>query len=59
MYEGEWKDDKKHGQGSYTFPDGGKLVGEFREDAPWNITDYDKNGNIKVKYVNGVRQYKP
>ena len=59
MYEGEWKDDKKHGQGTYTFPDGGKLVGEFREDAPWNITDYDKNGNIKAKYVNGVRQYKP
>ena len=59
MYEGEWKDDKKHGQGTYTFPDGGKLVGKFREDAPWNITDYDKKGNIKVKYVNGVRQYKP
>ena len=59
MYEGEWKDDKKHGQGTHTFPDGGKLVGEFRENDPWNITDYDKNGNIKVKYVNGVRQYKP
>ena len=59
MYVGDWKDDKKHGQGTYTFPDGGKLVGEFRENDPWNITDYDKNGNIKVKYVNGVRQYKP
>ena len=55
-YEGEWKDDKKNGQGTYFFPDGGKLVGEFRKDSPWNITDYDKNGKIKGKYVNGVRQ---
>ena len=55
-YEGEWKDDKKNGQGIYFFPDGGKLVGEFRKDSPWNITDYDKNGKIKGKYVNGVRQ---
>ena len=47
---------KKNGQGIYFFPDGGKLVGEFRKDSPWNITDYDKNGKIKGKYVNGVRQ---
>ena len=55
-YEGEWKDDKKNGQGTYFFPDGGKLTGEFRKDSPWNITDYDKNGKIKGKYANGVRQ---
>jgi hypothetical protein len=47
-YEGEWKDDKKNGQGTYFFLDGGKLVGEFRKDSPWNITDYDKNG---LKYT--------
>jgi len=38
----------KNGQGTYFFPDGGKLVGEFRKDSPWNITDYDKNG---LKYT--------
>ena len=59
-YVGEWKDNKFHGQGTYTFGkgefDGNKYVGEFREDEIWNITVYDKNGNIIDKYVNGVRQ---
>ena len=30
-YEGEYKDGKYHGQGTFTFPDGIKFVGEFRE----------------------------
>ena len=29
-YEGEWKDDKKHGQGTETYPNGSKYVGEFK-----------------------------
>ena len=29
-YEGEWKDDKKHGQETETYPDGSKYVGEFK-----------------------------
>ncbi len=44
------------GQGTFTYPDGRKGVGEFRNDRPWNITDYDKHGNILGKYVNGVLQ---
>ena len=28
-------------------------VGEFRNDRSWNITEYDKYGNIHGKYVNG------
>jgi len=55
-YEGEWKDGKYHGQGTYTFSDGGKGIGDFREDNPWNITEYDKNGNIIGKIVNGEQQ---
>ena len=31
-YDGEWKDDKKHGQGTYTFADGAKYVGEWKDD---------------------------
>ena len=31
-YVGEFKDDKKHGQGTYTFADGTKYVGEFKDD---------------------------
>ena len=76
MYEGEYKDGKRHGQGTYTFPDGKKYVGgwkdskyhgqgtltssdgkyfigEFKDSKPWNITGYDKNGNIIIKVVNG------
>jgi len=55
-YVGELKDGEYHGQGTYTFPDGRKYVGEFREGRPWNITHYDKNGNIIVKFVNGVEK---
>ena len=55
-YMGEWKDGKKHGQGTYTLPNGSKYVGEWRENKSWNGTEYDKNGNIKRKYVNGVKQ---
>jgi hypothetical protein len=44
------------GQGAFTYPNGRKGVGEFRNDRPWNITDYDKHGNILGKYVNGVLQ---
>ena len=30
-YEGEYRDGKRNGQGSYTFRDGGKYVGEIRD----------------------------
>ena len=32
MYEGEYKDNKKHGQGTMIFPDKSKYVGEWVED---------------------------
>ena len=41
---------------SYTFssfPDGKKYVGEYKDDKRWNGTQYDKDGNITKKYVNG------
>ena len=33
-------------------PYGSKGIGEFRESRPWNITHWDKNRNIIVKFVN-------
>jgi len=30
-YEGEYKDGKRHGQGTYTFPDGKKYVGGWKD----------------------------
>ena len=55
-YEGEWKNGEKHGQGTVTFSGGGKWIGEFRRVKPWNITGYDKDGNIIGTFVNGVEQ---
>jgi len=31
VYVGEWKDDKFHGQGTYTWADGTKYVGEWKD----------------------------
>ncbi len=53
-YVGKWKNDKSHGQGTDTFPDGKKYVGEWKEGKPWNITRYNKSGEITAKWVNGV-----
>ena len=55
-YVGEYKDEKYHGQGTFTFPDGAKYVGEWREGKPWNIKIYGKTGIIIMEYVNGVEQ---
>ena len=52
-YVEEFKFGKRNGQGTYTFYDGGKYVGEFFNGKMWNGTEYDKNGNIKRKWVNG------
>ena len=52
-YEGEWKDGKYHGKGTKTFLNGEKYVGEFKENEPWNISVYDKNGNLIEKVENG------
>ena len=57
-YVGSWKDGELI-NGTYTYYGGRKFVGEFKYDRvidvpfPWNGTTYDKNGNIKGKYVNG------
>ena len=50
---GKWKDGKEHGQGTWTWSNGQKDVGEFRGDKHWNTTNYNKNGNILGKWVNG------
>jgi hypothetical protein len=52
-YVGEYKDGKRNGQGTYTFPNRTKGIGYFRVNKPWNVTKYDKELNILGKYVNG------
>ena len=55
-YEGEWKDGKYNGQGTYTLIDGNRFEGEWKDGKPWNLTIADKNGNIIRKWDNGVEQ---
>eukprot|EP00826_Nyctotherus_ovalis_P050332 TRINITY_DN6156_c0_g1_i1.p1 TRINITY_DN6156_c0_g1~~TRINITY_DN6156_c0_g1_i1.p1 ORF type:complete len:261 (-),score=17.60 TRINITY_DN6156_c0_g1_i1:221-1003(-) len=33
QYEGDWRDDKKHGHGIYTYQDGGKYDGQWKSDV--------------------------
>jgi len=52
-YVGEYKDGEVDGQGTYTWSDGSKYVGEYKDGKRWKGTEYDKYGNIYLKYVNG------
>jgi len=54
-YSGEVKNGMKHGQGTYTYKSGRKRVGEFRKSKPWNVKNYDKNGEIEAAWVKGIK----
>ena len=52
-YVGEWKDNKRHGQGTFAWKDGRKLVGEWKDGLP--------NGQGTYTFPNGdeyVGEYK-
>ena len=57
-YVGEYKDGKKHGQGKFTYTDGGWYDGSWKEGQSWTGITYDKDGNISYEKVNGEIQYK-
>ena len=57
-YFGEWKDGKKHGQGKFTYTDGGWYDGSWKEGQSWTGITYDKDGNISYEKVSGEIQYK-
>ena len=35
---------------------GSILVGEFRDDEPWKVKEYDKNGDITRMIENGIKK---
>ena len=55
-YVGEFRRGMFNGQGTYTWPNGDKFIGRFKDDRRINGTTYDKYGNIVVKYLNGVKR---
>ena len=65
-YVGEWKDNKKHGQGTFTSPDGVKYVGEYKDGKSHGQGTYTlANGSKYVgewkdgKIHGHVRSYQP
>ena len=39
-YEGQYKDDKRHGHGYYVYPSGDRYFGEFSCDKPYGQGTY-------------------
>ncbi len=53
-YSGEVNNGVVHGQGTYTYKNGRKRVGEFIKGKPWNVKSFDKNGKIETEWVKGI-----
>ena len=62
-YTGEWKNDKRHGQGTYTHANGAKYVGNFKDDkshgqGTYTYADGAKYvGNFKDEKYHGQGTY--
>ena len=54
IYKGEVLNGVRHGQGTFTYADGSKYVGEWKDGNPWKGTEYDKDGNVIGTYSEGV-----
>ena len=55
-YVGEIENRKPNGQGTHTYSNGEKYVGEWKGGMPWIGTKYNKKGEILGKWTNGKFQ---
>ena len=55
-YEGQFANDQAHGEGVYTWPDGVRSEGEFREGKPWSVVGYDEHGKSCGLIIDGKYQ---
>ena len=53
-YEGELKDEKHHGQGTLTSPDGSQWRGYCRDNKPWNMIEFGNEKHIIGMWLNGI-----
>ena len=71
IYEGNWEDDDKNGQGTMTYPDGNVYQGEWKNDlmhGQGTLTDsqgniiyegkWKKGNKINKKQVSDMSEYK-
>ena len=49
LYDGGWKEGKRHGQGEHYWKDGSKWIGTFREDAKYGFGEYVPSRTKKPK----------
>ena len=56
-YQGQVKDGKPDGLGVLISTNGWKYFGSWKNGEIWNGTEYDKDGNIIYRWVNGKRKY--
>jgi len=57
-YEGDVENDgKPNGLGVLISTNGWKYFGSWKNGEIWNGTEYDKDGNIIYRWVNGKRKY--
>ena len=46
-----------HGQGTATSTNGDQYVGEYKDDKAWEVTGYDKDGNVVGTVAEGVTKW--
>ena len=56
-YQGQVKDGKPNGLGVLISTNGWKYLGSWKNGEIWNGTEYDNNGNIIYRWVEGKRRY--
>ena len=52
-YEGEFLNGLFHGNGTYIHKDGRRVIGDWKNQQPFNSTNYDKYGNVRGMWDNG------
>ena len=58
QYEGEYKDDEKHGFGCFTWEMGNKYTGNFKQDLRdgWGTMEWIDGSVYKGQWANGIQQ---
>ncbi len=56
-YQGQVTDGKPNGLGALISTNGWKYLGSWKNGEIWNGTEYDNNGNIVYRWVEGKRRY--